>query len=173
MLDLFLPIALALQALTVPQAPSVLMVEPTDNGVAAYRNLPVRSCGERTIAPEEAIRIAADLAPRAALTGCFELVVRRAGFDHNDLFLDSEEDYRDQRSLNVRVTGRAADQLQQMLGNVAVAAALVGRPIAVRGSAYRQRIDFTANGQPTGKYYYQTHLYVSDVGQITRPGPPS
>lgn len=113
MLDLLLPIALASQAIVAPPPSPVLTPEAGDdgNGITAYRSLPLRACGGRAIAPEEAIHLAAELAPRAALTGCFAFVVRRAGFDHNDLFLDSEEDYRDQRSLNVRVTGRAADQL--------------------------------------------------------------
>jgi len=38
--------------------------------------------------------------------------------------------------------------------------------IATSGTARRERIDFTANGAPTGKYYYQTHVRVSDAAQI-------
>jgi len=36
--------------------------------------------------------------------------------------------------------------------------------------AVRTRIDFTSGGRPTGKYYYQTHVVVTDPAQIALVG---
>ena len=139
--------------------------------VPAYARLPARSCG-RTIQPREAIERAAAMAPEGGVAGCFFMVVRRVGEDgRGDLFLDSEEDYRDQRSLNVHVGRRAAAALRSQLGTDDVAAALNGRAVLVDGAAFRTRIDFTDGSRPTGQYYYQTHVRVGDVRQLARPAP--
>ena len=44
--------------------------------------------------------------------------------------------------------------------------ALIGRTLLVQGEAKRTRIEFVANGRRTGRYYYQTHVTLSDAGQI-------
>ncbi len=81
------------------------------------------------------------------------------------MFLNSEVDYRDQRNLTVAVAPTAVAALQARLGGDP-RVALKGRDIVVTGSAMRIRIVFSANGQPTDKYYYQTHVRVSDADQI-------
>ena len=113
----------------------------------------------------QAVIAAADAAPRG-VAGNFALIVRRAEMVGPRLFLNSEEDYRDQRNLSIAIDPRALRGLRQRLGPD-LKSALLGRDIRVRGLARRTRIDFTTNGRPTGKYYFQTHVAVTNPIQIS------
>lgn len=114
--------------------------------------------------PMQAVMRAAEAAPRG-VDGVFELEVRGSGRDAFFSFLNSEADYRDQRCLTIVLSPAATAALRARLGGDPVEV-LRGRHIVVTGTARRERIDFTANGMPTGKYYYQTHVRVSDAAQI-------
>lgn len=118
----------------------------------------------RWLQPAQAIQLAADAAPRG-VPGLFSMQVQATGEQGGEIYLNSELDYRDQRNLTVALTPAAAHQLALRLGEP-VTVALDRKRILVRGSATRVRIDFTAGGQPTGKYYYQTHVRVTDAAQI-------
>lgn len=48
--------------------------------------------------------------------------------------------------------------------------ALQGRRILVCGQARLEPIPFRIGNQPSGKYYWQVHVVVSDAGQILLPG---
>lgn len=117
---------------------------------------------------QQAVMAAADAAPRG-VPGHFALVVKRAEMVGPRLFLNSEEDYRDQRNLSVAIQPHALPALRDRLGKD-LRAALVGRDVRVRGVARRTRIDFTNNGRPTGKYYFQTHVAVDSANQISVVG---
>jgi hypothetical protein len=116
------------------------------------------------IAPAEAIRLAAAAAPDG-IKGIFELTVQAVGRADGNIYLNSGSDYRDQRCLTIAVLPVAADDFRSRFGNEADAT-LKGRVIRVRGEARRVKISFTVNGQVTDKYYYQTHVNVSDAWQI-------
>jgi len=117
------------------------------------------------ISPMQAIFMAAEAAP-AAVEGAFIMEVRGSGSQNGLIYLNSESDYRDQRSLTVSISPRAARQLAQRFGQPP-RRALEGERILVQGAAARTRIDFiSANGWPSGKYYYQTHVRVTDGRQI-------
>lgn len=126
--------------------------------------------GVPTIGPEEAIQSAAAAAPRGVL-GVFELRVKATGRQDGNVYLNSEGDYRDQRNLTIELRPSALGVLRAAYG-ADPDDYLIGKQIQVRGTARRIRIDFLAGGTPTGKYYYQTHVVVSDAGQIVvGPGP--
>jgi hypothetical protein len=117
-----------------------------------------------TMSPRDAIVAAADAAPRG-VSGIFELAVQATDRDRGRVFLNSETDYRDQRNLTVVISPAAAKALEQHYGRPPEHF-FKGRAIRVNGSAMRVRIDFIADGRPTGKYYYQTHVQVTDAAQI-------
>jgi hypothetical protein len=114
--------------------------------------------------PMEAIERAAALAP-GAYPGVFVMTVRASGRQGSSLYLNSESDYRDPRNLSLEVRPVAQAQLESRLG-ASAETALRGRTIRVDGAARRVRIDFTADGRPTGKYYYQTHVVVERGEQL-------
>ena len=116
------------------------------------------------VVPMVAIERAAALAP-GAYPGVFVMTVRASGRQGSSLYLNSESDYRDPRNLSLEVRPVAQAQLESRLG-ASAETALRGRTIRVDGEARRVRINFTANGRPTGKYYYQTHVVVERGEQL-------
>lgn len=117
------------------------------------------------IAPMEAIQRSAAAAPQR-VPGVFVMEVRGTGEDRGFAYLNSESDYRDQRCLTIAMTPAVAEQLRHLHGGNGVSF-YQGKRIRVRGEAVRTRIDFSVGGRPTGKYYYQTHVPVTDPSQIT------
>jgi hypothetical protein len=116
------------------------------------------------IEPPQAVILAADAAP-AGVGGTFLLEVRGSGRQDGNIYLNSEQDYRDQRCLTIAVLPDAANELRKKY-NEDVDSALKGRRIVVKGVARRVKIAFFADGHVTDKYYYQTQVNVSDAGQI-------
>lgn len=115
------------------------------------------------IDPGQAVLRAADM-PRTGVTGVFALTVKGTGRTE-EVHLNSEKDYRDPRNLSINVLPAAAAQLEAKLG-APPEVALRGKRILVHGTARRTRIDFIADDKPSGKYYYQTHVRVTDASQI-------
>jgi hypothetical protein len=120
--------------------------------------------GGEPIAPMQAIFLAASAAPKG-IPGTFRLHIQSAGRQDGNIYLDSEVDYRDQRNLCIAVFPTAAEGFRKEYGDYPDKL-LVGKSILVKGQAIRVRIDFTYNGQVTGKYYYQTHVDVISIDQI-------
>ena len=124
------------------------------------------AAGVGEIAPAEAVMRAADAAiVKKGVRAVFAMPVRRAEKVGKLFFLNSEQDYRDQRNLSVEISKDAYRTLRQRFGKD-VGKAFVGRNVRVYGLARRVRIGFGINGSPTPLYYYQTHVFVSDPAQI-------
>ncbi|WP_445425409.1 MULTISPECIES: hypothetical protein [unclassified Alishewanella] len=83
------------------------------------------------------IKAAADSAP-AGVYGKYTLLIQSTGSQIGDdrIFLNTELDYRDQRNITIALSHDAVKELNDHAG------------------------------QPTGKYYYQTHIRVTQVSQI-------
>jgi len=120
------------------------------------------------ILPPEAIQRAAAAAPKP-IHGLFYIYVRTTGRERGQIYLNSENDYRDQRNITVVIRPEAVQPLEASLGK-SVDAAFTGKSLLVRGAAYRVKVNFYSNGKPTDKYYYQTHVIVSRADQITAHG---
>ncbi len=125
---------------------------------------PAAPSGQNPLTPQQAIFMAASAAP-ADVDGVFAMRVQATATQGQLTYLNSELDYRDQRNLTVTIAPDAARQLTQQFGEHP-RISLKDKDIRVRGSAIRTTIHFYANGKPTGKYYYQTHVNVTDAGQI-------
>ncbi len=115
------------------------------------------------ITPYDAIwRAAAD--PENGVTGKFRLTVQTAEQWRDRVYLDSELNYRDQRSLNIEVLPAAQAALRERLGGSIES--IRGKTIIVSGTAKRTTVWFLVNGKQTDKYYYQTQIAVSNANQI-------
>jgi tetratricopeptide (TPR) repeat protein len=97
--------------------------------------------------------------------GVFRMRVQAHGRADGLLYLNSETDYRDPRNLSLDVHDDVQRAWQAAHG-ASVESTLMGKEILVIGEAERVRIDFRTDGKPTGKYYYQTHLWVHGMGAI-------
>lgn len=129
---------------------------------AGCAGAPIASTGP-WIDPGQAVLRAAG-APRLGVTGVFALTVKATGRT-DKVHLNSEADYRDPRNLSIAVMPEAAAELQAAMG-APPEIALRGKRILVAGTARRTRIDFVVDDRPTGKYYYQTHVRVTEASQI-------
>jgi len=118
----------------------------------------------QVLAPALAVMAAADAAPRGH-PGRFGFIVRRADMVGPRLFLNSYPDYRDQRNLSVVIEPSILADVRARYG-ADLRRAFLGRSILVDGEARRTRIDFTVDGRPSGKYYFQTHVAVSNPAQL-------
>lgn len=103
--------------------------------------------------------------PEGGFAGTFTFVVKRVEAAQGKVFLNSEEDYRDQRCLTVVLP---PDLMARFVAECKLegASALKGRTLVVQGKARRVRISFLSGGRPTDKYYYQTHVRVNDLDQL-------
>lgn len=119
------------------------------------------------LSPEQAV-ISAASSPEGT-SGIFEMPVRAAGRAEGKLFLNSELDYRDPRNLSVAIVPAVEAALSQRLG-ANPETYLIGKTIAVRGTAKKTRIVFTAAGRPTDKYYFQTHVRLLAADDLTVSG---
>ena len=123
--------------------------------------------------PRQAVERAADAAndipPEAAppgVEGSFDLRVQATDARNGRVWLNSERDYRDQRNLTVVIPTNVADSLRAKYG-ASPETFFQGKRIEVSGIARRATILFLDDaGRPTGKYYFQTHVQVSDAAQI-------
>lgn len=88
------------------------------------------------------------------------------GAERGYIFLNSESDYRDPRSLNIKIAPDVAARLRYERDFVS-ADTLQGETVQVSGLAERVRISFYCRGQQTNSYYYQTHILVDDPSQLT------
>lgn len=129
--------------------------------VSACSTVPSDSNG--WIEPLDAIRAAND-DPSYGVRGHFVLTVKAMGSQGDWTYLNSENDYRDQRCLTIRMRTSMVPQLEQRLG--VGLQEIKGRRIVVLGVARRTRIAFIANDRPTDKYYYQTHVQADSPTQI-------
>ncbi len=135
-------------------------------GCASTRTVGIASPGN--ISPEQAVIRAAAAAP-GGVKGVFELTVRATGRQDGFLYLNSEADYRDQRCLTIAVPPEVAQAMAQRF-RAEPDRYFVGKRIAIRGTAHRVRIVFLANGSPTSKYYYQTHVELVSLDQLSVEG---
>lgn len=115
------------------------------------------------IEPVEAIR-AANNDPMYGVRGEFIITVKAFDSNPEQSFLNSENDYRDQRNLTIRMPTSITPKLEQRLG--VSFRDLKNRRLIILGTAKRMRINFMNDGKPTGKYYYQTHIQVDSPTQI-------
>jgi hypothetical protein len=127
----------------------------------------VASAGD-TIAPVDAVmRAAAD--PQRGIRGTFRMKVSTAGRQDGNIYLNSENDYRDQRNLTVAILPSAQRQVAAIYGREADAA-FKGKTILVSGIARRVTVWFNSDGRRSDKYYYQTHVDVLDASQLKTIG---
>ncbi len=120
--------------------------------------------GETLVQPYVAIQAAA-ADPLRGLPGTFVLQVQNVNRLDNSVYINSEGDSRDQRNLAIVVRRDALAGLEATYG-APLEKSLWGKRLLVNGVAKRVRIDFTVDGTPSGKYYYQTHVEVRDASQV-------
>lgn len=115
--------------------------------------------------PQQVISMAAEAAPNAVRT-TVALEVHAVGIQKGITYLNSEADYRDQRNVSIAIPAQALKNVEAAFGGP-LADVAKGKHILVSGAAQRVKIFFIDSaGLQSDKYYYQTHLVVTDPAQI-------
>ena len=145
----FLSLIVAAVAASLGMAPSV--AAPGASQVAA--------------GPAEAIGAAA-MAGRKGVAGQWTIKVRTVGrASGGRLHLNSSDNYRDPSNLSVSIDKWAARWVLERNG-AKRDADLIGRTVIVTGFARKVPIVFTEDGRRTGKFYFQTHVDVTDQSKV-------
>ncbi|WP_213435122.1 MULTISPECIES: tetratricopeptide repeat protein [Lysobacteraceae] len=119
----------------------------------------------------DAIQRAAEAGERGdrdGLFGVYRMQVKSQGRSAGIQYLSSELDYRDPRNLSLSISPEVQEDWRINFGP-GPEQILLGKEIYVIGEPRRVRIDFMADGKPTGKYYYQTQLAVESSFSIMSP----
>ncbi|WP_417761935.1 hypothetical protein [Shewanella sp.] len=108
---------------------------------------------------------AATQAPQV-VAGDYTLLIKAVGEQGAMVFLNTELDYRDQRNVTIALPKQVLPQMGIADFN-ALQHHFVNHAVHVRGDAMRVRIDFNRDHVPTGKYYYQTHIHIAKLSDIS------
>jgi len=130
------------------------------------RGPPAPSCETGCMSAVEAVTYASYLGDKGGVAGMFDMPVVEVGQQDGLFYLNSEKDYRDRNCLTVAMTPDAMQALAGTTDLVQIRQRLNGHRVTVRGVARQVRIDFTSNGRPSGKYYYQVHVRIGEAGQV-------
>jgi hypothetical protein len=110
------------------------------------------------------IEAAAKKAPRG-VTGTFTLKINGSGSQGEVVYLNTEKDYRDPRAVSVALHPRIIARLKSKY-EMSPQDFFLNKSIEVKGQAKKVKIRLFADGKPTDKYYYQTHIRVTDAANI-------
>jgi len=103
-------------------------------------------------------------APKGVM-GTFQFQIKASGIQRNNVYLNTELDYRDRRSITVALHPKAVIEFTKKYGS-SPDVYLINKNIQVTGEAKRIKILFLSNGKKTDKYYFQTHVRVTSIDQI-------
>ena len=113
----------------------------------------------------EIIRAAAAAAPEK-IEGEYTLKIKATGSQRRILFLNTENDYRDQRNVSIALSPSVISDLSKQYG-LDLERFFVNKTLKVKGEAQRVKIYFMrAPGVPSTKYYYQTHIPITSISQL-------
>lgn len=110
------------------------------------------------------IEVAAKSAPNG-VKGLYQLSIQAAGRKRANVYLNTEFDYRDQRNVTIVLTPDVVKQCVEKFGSDPTDY-FVGKSLIVDGEAKRVKIYLITNGRQTNKYYFQTHINVTNLSQI-------
>ncbi|NMP01483.1 hypothetical protein HHE94_01920 [Pseudoalteromonas arctica] len=119
---------------------------------------------QSTAANMNLIALTEQSAPKG-VAGTYQFHIKAAGAQGSWLYLNTETDYRDRRSITVSIQPNVVAELQSKYGQPADTF-FIDKTIEVTGEAKRVTIDFMSRGRATNKYYYQTHIAVSSIKQL-------
>ena len=97
--------------------------------------------------------------------GTFQFSIKASGIERKVVYLNTELDYRDRRSITVALHPKTIAALTKKYGS-SPESFFINKNIEVIGEAKQIKVWFVSNGKRTKKYYYQTHIRVQSIDQI-------
>jgi len=105
------------------------------------------------------------IAPKG-LKGEFLLTIKNSGKQSTRIFLNTQEDYRDRRNITVTLLPSFQQAFKAKYGED-IRSYYEEKTLRVKGEAKRMKVWFFSAGKRSQKYYFQTHIAVSDLNQIS------
>jgi len=97
--------------------------------------------------------------------GTFRFSIKASDVERKVVYLNTELDYRDRRSITVALHPKTITAFTKKYGS-RPEAYFVNKNIEVIGVAKQMKVWFFSNGKRTEKYYFQTHVRVKSINQI-------
>ncbi len=97
--------------------------------------------------------------------GTFQFLIKASGVERKVVYLNTELDYRDRRSITVALHPKTIAAFTKKYGSSPVVY-FINKNIEVTGVAKQMKVWFFSNGKRTEKYYFQTHVRVKSLNQI-------
>lgn len=97
--------------------------------------------------------------------GTFEFLIKASGSENRIVYLNTELDYRDRRSITVALHPKTIAAFTKKYG-ASPDVYFVNKNIEVTGEAKRIKVWFYSNSNRTEKYYFQTHVKIESINQI-------
>lgn len=111
------------------------------------------------------IALSEENAPKG-VEGQFNFLIKASGKRRGTVFLNTQLDYRDRRALSIVLSPNVVSDLTNKYSS-APENFFINKNISVSGEAKREQIYFYSKGKMTSKYYYQTHINVTSIEQIS------
>ncbi|GAC24180.1 hypothetical protein GMES_1884 [Paraglaciecola mesophila KMM 241] len=109
--------------------------------------------------------LAAVIYPRSFETGGV-FRVKATGSLEGRVFLNTEYDYRDPRNISIVLSPEIATEFEKKY-EMSPEAYFLKKRVLVKGQLVQVKIWFSSNGKRSNKYYYQTHMRVSSLDDIS------
>jgi hypothetical protein len=97
--------------------------------------------------------------------GTYQFFIKASGMRRGDVFLNTENDYRDRRNITLVLPKKLNSAFIKKYGS-APNRYFINKTVEVTGEVNRVIIDFISNGKPSGAYYFQTQLNIASLQQI-------
>jgi hypothetical protein len=111
------------------------------------------------------IQQAAENTPKG-VKGSFQLSIKATGVNRNIVYLNTELDYRDRRNITIVLHPKLVKAFISKFGT-SPEIYFLNKNIEVKGKATQVKIWLTSDGRRTDKYYYQIHIKVVSIDQLT------
>jgi len=122
------------------------------------------STSTSTINTMKLIALSEQSAPNG-VQGTFNFLIKATGNRRGDIFLNTEDDYKDRRAITIVLSPKVSSDFTSKYGSTPDLY-FINKTIEVTGEAKREKIYFYSKGRVTTKYYYQTHIDVTSLDQI-------
>lgn len=111
------------------------------------------------------IQQASESAPKG-IKGTFQLFIKATGIKRNIVYLNTELDYRDRRNITIALHPKLVNAFIAKYG-VSPEEYFINKNIQVKGEAKQVKIWLISDGRRTDKYYYQIHIRVISIDQLS------
>jgi hypothetical protein len=97
--------------------------------------------------------------------GTFQIIIKATGSARGAIFLNSDLDYRDPKSIAVVLIPSIIESFTKKYGS-SPDTYFINKTIEVKGKVERVRIYMYKNERRSKKYYYQTQIKVTNITQL-------